>query len=191
MAFTPLQKAEIFARDRGTCCFSGKSLWLLDYGASPFWEQDWCDHKKPESRGGSSAIENGVCASYSRNQAKANNGRDTNYLLANGMPTDYFARYVGAVPLHLTQQLLRLANLHFSDWFFNRCIAAIFVGFDNRIAFEDEGISYKRSDAKWFESGWRFLNIYQKLTGDGSVPSMEKRGILLKPLRADTDKSFG
>ncbi len=33
--FTDRQKAEIFVRDRALCCFSGKSLWALDYGAGP------------------------------------------------------------------------------------------------------------------------------------------------------------
>ena len=33
--FTDRQKADIFVRDRALCCYTGKSLWLLDYGGGP------------------------------------------------------------------------------------------------------------------------------------------------------------
>jgi hypothetical protein len=176
--FTESDKAAIFVRDKGTCCFTGKSLWLLDYGATPFWEQDWADHIVPASRRGDSTLKNGVCASYTSNHTKSNNGRDTGYLLREGTPTDYFARYVGPVPPALQAQLIRLSGLRVSDWYFNRCLAAIFIGFDNR----REKSGYSRD---WVKTGWNFLVKYQRLVTRHTIESMEARGIILRPMRAD------
>lgn len=43
-------KAEIFARDRALCSYTGQNLWRLDHGASPGSEV-WIDHIHPASRG--------------------------------------------------------------------------------------------------------------------------------------------
>lgn len=48
------QRAEIFVLDRGTCSYSGRSLWIADYGIDPSYAIDWADHIVPASRGGKS-----------------------------------------------------------------------------------------------------------------------------------------
>jgi len=53
--FSDRQKAEIFARDRATCCFSGANLWLLDAPLRPGFQMGWVDHIRPSSRGGKAA----------------------------------------------------------------------------------------------------------------------------------------
>jgi hypothetical protein len=90
--FTDIQKAQIFVRDRATCCFSGANLWLLDSPLRPGIETDWVDHVLPSARGGGNDIDNGVCASRTYNSLKRHNTDDNFYLFKNGLPTVGFSQ---------------------------------------------------------------------------------------------------
>ncbi len=186
--FSDLQKAQIFVRDRATCCFSGKSLWLLDYGMTPFWEIDWVDHVRPSARGGKAEISNGVCASYTFNVKKRNNGADNNYFFEAGTPTPTYFRFYGPLPKALTYQLDRFSHLEVSDWFFNRCLFNLFLGFTYRCDKKWYGQTRSRTDDYWFKAAWRRLQIHQRLVCENQTASMESRKILRKPILPDTKR---
>lgn len=185
--FTDEQKADIYVRDHGTCCFSGKSLWILDHGVSPTWEVDWVDHVRPSARGGRAKIENGVCASYTFNAKKRANGADNVYFFRNGSPTAAFFRYHGALSPELSAQLVRLGRLHRSDWYFNRCLFNVFLAYEYRCWKDWHGSTPKRTDNYWLKAAWKRLCLYQqKIDREGPLP-MEDRGIL--PSAQSTDVS--
>lgn len=85
--FSENQKAAIYARDHATCAFSGISLWIFGYGIRPNYEMDWADHIKPSAKGGTSSLENGVCASHTFNSKKKDNGSDNVFFFQNGKIT--------------------------------------------------------------------------------------------------------
>jgi hypothetical protein len=60
--FTQEQRAELFVLDRATCTYSGRSLWIADYGIDPLYQIDWADHIVPASQGGPSDLKNGAAA---------------------------------------------------------------------------------------------------------------------------------
>ena len=53
--FSDAVRAAAYARDRATCCYSGKSLWIADFGADPHFAIDWAEHYEPAARGGHQA----------------------------------------------------------------------------------------------------------------------------------------
>lgn len=177
--FTNAQKAEIFRRDRATCAFSGKSLWILDYGLTPLWDWDWVDHKTPSARGGQSTPSNGVCASYTFNSKKGANTRDKHYFFSKGCPTEAFYDFYGELPTKLADQLDRLGRLVDSDWYFNRCLMNVLYGLHREF---DPGMQrQKRTPSYWFAAGWKQLarwNMERRGNkGDGGA-SFVDRGVL-------------
>lgn len=179
--FSDKTKATIFVRDHATCAFSGKSLWLLDYGLTPLWDYDWVDHIKPSARRGRAEIDNGICASYLFNSKKGANTRDSNYFFRSGVPTESFYDFFNVLPAHLGRQLLRLSRLHLSDWYFNRCLQNAFDGFDTKC--RDERPRPTWGFRKSYAAAWNKLREYQRLSV--GVPSMESRKLLLNPDRPD------
>jgi hypothetical protein len=177
--FTDNQKAEIFVRDTATCGFSGISLWFLDNGIKSNWQVDWVDHIKPSASGGGAEIENGICASNLFNAKKKDNSNDNVYFVKNGNLTEQYLTTFGKAPDSLIERLIRLKNLKTEDWFFNRCISGIFIGFDCRCDKEFKGIDYKRTDAYWFSSGWKKLQKYHKKKGQ---ESLYQRGLVKTPI---------
>src|SRR5207302_7983136 len=99
--FTDRQKAELFVRDHATCAYTGKSLWLLDYGADPYFEVDWADHRRPVARGGTSTLANGVCASWGANFAKSDSLKRHACMFRFGRATPAYLRDHGSVPLRM------------------------------------------------------------------------------------------
>lgn len=196
--FSEKQKSEIFARDRATCAFSCLSLWFLDTGIKSNWQVDWVDHILPSAAGGSNDLDNGICASNLFNSKKRNNTADNIYFVKHGQITENYIRYFGAPTDLLIEQLERLKKLEPSDWYFNRCISSIFVGFDWRCDKEFKSITLKRDDNYWFKSALKRLRKYQKRTNqiglidrgllkeDIPFGSME----LLKGEIVDTDDNF-
>jgi hypothetical protein len=162
--FTDRQKAEIYVRDHATCCFSGKSLWILDHGVSPTWEVDWVDHVRPSTRGGKAEIENGVCASYTFNMKKRANGADNIYFFRNGAPTTVFCQYYGELSPELSVQLVRLGRLQASDWYFNRCLFNVFLAYEYRCRKNRYGSTPKRTDSYWLTAAWKRLRLFQQMT---------------------------
>ena len=173
--FDYADKAAIYARDRATCAFSGKSLWLLDYGLCSLTDHDWVDHEVPCSRGGGARLENGACASYTYNSKKGDNGRDRLYLFLHGRPTEAYYDYFGPLPRALRKQLLR--RFLPSDWYFNRCLAMLDLALAERYARSEAGTV--RRIRFWQTAAWNRLQDYQrKSEGD---PSMEARGLVMEP----------
>ena len=134
------QKAQIFARDRATCVYSGKSLWLLDYGASPLYEWNWVDHLNPSRRGGGADITNGVCASYTYNMKKRANGADNKLWIesldpedpdSRSIPSEHYFFYFGELDPHLARQLIRLSKIEPSDWYFNQAVSQLMLACSN------------------------------------------------------------
>jgi len=173
--FSPLQKAEIYVRDHATCAFSGKSLWLLDFGLGPLGDHDWVDHSTPCARGGKSDILNGVCASYTYNSKKGANGRDKQYLFREGRPTEDYYDFYGPLPPPLRKQLKR--RFFVSDWFFNRCVA---------LSLETLGERHYRSPPGTVrqvrfcqKAAWRALCQFQRRSV--GAPSFEERGLVTYP----------
>jgi len=173
--FSDRQKAEIFARDRATCCFSGANLWLLDAPLRPGFQMDWVDHIIPSSRGGKAELSNGVCASHTFNSKKRNNSADTDYLFFEGKPSAAHFGIFGALDAAALRRLERLKRLSTFDWHFNRAVANILIGFDWRCQKQRYGIVHKRDDRYWFKAGFNRLAIFLK---NDEVTSFEKRRLL-------------
>lgn len=172
-------KAEIFARDRATCCFTGKSLWIFDYGASPLWDSDWVDHIQPSSRGGSGDAANGVCASSWANSKKSNNSRDSAYFFREGRPTENFLFAVGVVSPAVQTQLERLSGIVASDWYLAR------AGKDVLLAVQEAAwpSGKKRTPDYWCGSAEKYLRKWRRRS-EHDAP-LEHRKVLLQPLDED------
>jgi len=183
--FTDRAKAEIFARDRGICCFSGKSLWLLDYGGGPS-PVDWVDHINPAAHGGNADLENGACASWLYNKQKSDCGQGI-YLFLKGRPTEDFFTFFETIPEEIADHLKRFASLHFTDWYFNRAI------FHVQLAAVQE-IERKRPDGKSWTRGLKyrckaslkFLKQWRALVELEKPDTLKKRGLV--PLRPSPDQ---
>lgn len=177
--FSDKTKAAIFARDRATCCFTGKSVWVLDYGASPLWDTDWPDHMKPSARGGSNDLDNGVCASSWANSKKSDNTRDATYLFCEGKPTDNYLHAVGNISPELVRQLTRLGGIVESDWYLSRAAKDVLIAVEQTAW--PEGA--KRTPTYWCNSALKYVRKWQKEAAN--KPSLEKRSVLLTPLDED------
>ncbi len=178
--FTDKQKAEIFVRDRATCCFSGANLWLLDAPLRHGWESDWVDHIRPMSRGGKSdPLENGVCASATFNMKKRNNSADTTYLFRSGHPTSLYYKLHGPPPTAMVERLQRLANLKVPDWYFNRSINWVLQALHYKCWSKHWDKLPTRDDKYWFGAAFKKLQTFQKLAD--SCESLEERGIVCSP----------
>ena len=175
--FTSAQRAEIYVRDRATCCFSGANLWLLDSPLRPGYETDWADHVKPSARGGVSDPSNGVCAAHTFNAKKRHNTADNAYLFEKGLPTWRYFSIFGPLRSEQIARLDRLASLVIADWYFNRAITLVFLAFDYLCRFELYNEKPHRDDSYWFRAAYRKITEHQRLSED----SLEKRGIIIKP----------
>lgn len=160
--FSDKQRAIIYARDRATCAFSTKSLWALDYGIIPGWVVDWVDHVLPCSMGGSNDLENGVCASNFFNSKKRCNIDENNYFVREGALTQHYIDLFGRPPVSLVNQLERLKNIEPADWYFNRAIVDLFVGFEVRCDKEFKAKDWRRNDAYWFDAAWKRLRKFHE-----------------------------
>jgi len=182
--FTDDQRAEIYARDRALCAYSGKSLWLADYGAAPS-TPDWIDHYRSVARGGKTKNENGVCASWLYNSIKRQHGGALR-LFDSGYPTsDYYSYYESLSP-QIAAHLARFAVLHPSDWFFNRALFHVLLGVT--------GIGAKRADGQVLSRGTEYrakaaLNYFGRWRMRSSeVPHPKRRGLF--PKRPSEDQKL-
>jgi hypothetical protein len=176
--FTPAQRAEIYVRDRATCCFSGANLWLLDSHLRPGYETDWADHVKPSARGGSSDQSNGVCASHTFNAKKRHNTADNAYLFERGLPTWRYFSIFGPLSIEQANRLNRLANLAIPDWYFNRAVALVLLGFDYRCRSDLYQEYPRRDDKYWFRAAYRKLTEHQH---SNQTPTLEERQLVIRP----------
>ena len=172
--FTDAQKANIYVRDRGTCCFSGANLWLMDSPLRPGWERDWVDHVKPAACGGKAVEENGVCASHSFNAKKGTNTADSCYLFESGLPTSFYYALYGPLPPAQTERLARLSRLIPADWYLNRAIGQVLLAFDYRCYKERDEERPVRDDRYWLGAATKKLAKYAQIPAD---TTLEERGI--------------
>ncbi|WP_324733302.1 HNH endonuclease [Pseudomonas paeninsulae] len=162
LEFSDAQKAEIFVRDRGVCAFSGKSLWMLDYGVSPTYGIDWVDHIIPAARGGDNSTENGVCASHFYNSKKRDNSNDNKFMFRNGRPTSYFFYFYETLPLNIADHLSRFSQAQPSDWYFNRALFRFMLGVAS-IRARETGKVNKRDENYYAKSTLKILNKWKYL----------------------------
>ena len=158
------------------CAFSGKSLWVLDYGASPDWDWDWVDHIKPASKGGDASLENGVCASSFHNARKGDNSRDNEFFYHSGNPQPALIWFHGRVPDEHLIHLDRFSKIHFSDWYLNRAIAYLLLGI-GWLKRRDEGQIKKRDLDYYSKAAFKKLNQWRRLVERHSVESIDRRGM--------------
>lgn len=182
--FTDKLKADIYVRDRATCAFSGKSLWVLDYGLSPHWDWDWVDHIKPASKGGKAIIENGICASSTFNSKKSNNGRDNLFFFESGSPTNSFFMVYEKIPREIQNNLKRFANLHHSDWYLNRGIAH-FMFILNYYYERSKKVKKIRDDVYYSKVALKKIEKWRRIVSSENLPTLEKRSILTTPFSND------
>jgi len=185
--FTDRQKATIFVRDRALCSMSGKSLWVLDYGASGSHKGDWADHIVPASRGGKAEVSNGACVSSIYNKCRSNNEQPI-YLFLSGWPTHDFFTVHEVVPEHIAEHLKRFATLHISDWYFNRAMVNILHGAACSLATRCDGKAFTRNEAYYAKAAWKKLAEWKALAKADSVDGFEKRGLL--PVGMDADQEL-
>jgi hypothetical protein len=182
--FTDAQKAEIFVRDRATCAYSGVSLWLLDSGASGYYQADWVDHVKPACGGGASSIDNGVCASWLYNYAKGHSPHAGVQLFCKGLPTVEFFRLHHVMSVEQIDHFGRFSRLNITDWFFNRALWHITLGLD-WVADSKRGQVRSRNDAYYAKAALKMISTWRKLVGRAQVTSLEKRGLATRSSSED------
>ena len=174
-------RAAVFARDKGICAFSGLSLWMLDFGASPFSHPDWVDHIVPASRGGSDKLDNLISASFFHNSKKLNNSRDRSYLFQNGVPTEEFYFRIGELSQQQSELLVRNARLIESDWYFNRALFNISVALGN----DSGGFEAVRGRDYWINSAYKRLETWRRLTNGAGPSWFMRRGLVRYPRAPD------
>lgn len=164
----------IFARDRALCAYSGKSLWLADFGAAPS-SLDWIDHIVPVRRGGKPTLENGVSASALYNWVKRDHQRGV-VLFKHGLPTEDFYTYHHTLSEGLAEHIRRFRLLHSSDWYFNRALGMALLATTSKSARRIDGLPFKR-DSKYYSSAClSFLEKWRKHSV--GVPPLKERGLL-------------
>lgn len=177
--FSDTKKAQIFIRDRATCCFSGANLWLLDAPLRPGFQMDWVDHIVPASRGGRADLNNGVCASHLFNSKKRHNSADTLYLFEQGRPTAVFLEIFGLPDSDTQARLARLAQLTEADWFFNRAVGHALRGIHNHCLLDRYGTSFKRTIEYWTKACWRRVCEFQTKSRPGKgYTALESREVV-------------
>ena len=167
--FSESQKADIFARDRATCAFSGISVWLFDYGVRHNYEIDWADHIKPSARGGTSSLDNGICASSLFNAKKKDNGSDNIFFFKNGRVTKAYITTFGYASDQMLADLNRRSRLEPGDWYLNRSISNVYFAFDWRCNLEFKKVDYKRDDNYWLKAAWKRHMKWQKIQPSESI----------------------
>lgn len=173
--FSENQKAEIYARDGATCAFSGISLWLFDHGVRNGYDMDWADHIKPSARGGTSCLDNGICASSTFNAKKRDNGSDNIFFFHHSRITpDYFDVF-GPASDELLADLDRRSRLTAADWYLNRSIANVFIAFDWRCRRDIYGQVRKRTDVYWMSSAHKRFQKWKRRRPDATL---SERGVL-------------
>lgn len=182
MALTDKIRAEVFKRDHAICAFSGRPLWNLDTGPTPFWDMDWVDHICPAAHGGPDLTANLVCSSSFHNKKKGDNSKDTGYMFRCGLPTDSYFDIHRVVPVGLANDLRRFSNLEPSDWYFNRAIANILVALDRYYW----GRKYKHQKLFWCKSAWRRIRLWQMQAARPGYRSLKSRGLVRYPRDAST-----
>lgn len=186
--FSDQQKAEIFVLDKAMCCMTGKSLWLMDYGAAPSF-RDWVDHIRPAALGGDAEIENGACMSWYQNYMKRDDqSQATNFLFFRGMPTPRFYFLNERIPDDIAAHMKRFARLHWSDWFFNRAVSHVLIAANQTNLKRKSGEKFSRGPDYWAKAALKALDKWRK--GSCDTSTMARRGLIPGPLSEDRKALF-
>jgi hypothetical protein len=172
--FTDQQRAELFVRDRATCAYTGRNLWLLDHGADPYYQVDWADHRIPVAREGRSTLSNGVCAGWSANFDKRDRQDSHICFFLRGAATAAYLKTHAALPRLVERQFQRFSRLHYSDWYLNRALFRLWLG----IAYlSEENCPRSRDDIYYSRASFRILARWRRIAERESVPAVEARGL--------------
>jgi hypothetical protein len=175
-------RAAVFARDKGICSFSGRSVWILDEVIAA-WQHDWPDHVLPVSRGGSDGLDNLVCATYFYNRKKSNNGADNAPFFREGHPTEIFFQLHAEIDGSLAARLVRHSAIVESDWYFNRALASILVLLDQK--WRAPSVEYVRGVDYWQKSAAHRLADWRRMERDAGPEWFLRRGIVRHPESPD------
>jgi hypothetical protein len=181
--FSDEQRAEIFVLDRATCSYSGRSLWIADYGIDPGYAIDWADHIVPASRGGRSIADNGAAASWLYNYLRGN-GQQRLAFFHRGLPTAAHTFHIGVIDPAVAANLQRFRALHVSDWYLNRAMWHVWIG----MTFEYErrhGFRRSRDYDYYAGAALKCLRKWRRLVENDSVASLERRGLIPPNPEAD------
>lgn len=183
--FTDTQKAQLYVRHRATCVYSGEKLWILDSGANPYFSIDWADHIFPVSLGGSSTLDNGVCASYQCNIEKKDKTETPGFLFYDGKATKYFYELHTTLPRKISHDLDRFSKLHHSDWYFNRAIFRTLLGVDHL----HNGIGVRTRDNLYYaKASLKIIEKWRRIIHKEMVATLEERG--LAPINPSLDQKL-
>lgn len=188
--FTEKQKAEIFVRDKALCAFTGKSLWVLDYGISYTMQIDWAEHIKPAIKWGQATLENWVCASEFFNWKKRDNSTDNLYFFQNWLPTKHFYRFWWKLPQEAIEGIKKFDMLHYSDWYFNRALSRFHRGMDSLYVKEIHNTEYKRDDKYYSKSTIVYFNKRKKEVKKSWISPLEERGLIPSNLTLDQELMY-
>jgi len=169
--------------DRATCSYSGRSLWIADYGIDPGFAIDWADHIVPASRGGKSIVENGAAASWLYNYLRGN-GRRRLVAFHRGLPTAAHTIHIGVIDPAVAANLHRFRALHVSDWFLNHAMWHVWIG----MHYEHErqkGLRRSRDYNYWAGAALKHLTRWRDLVENDSVGSLEQRRLVPPNPEAD------
>lgn len=184
--FTDEQRAELYRLDRATCSFSGRNLWILDYGMDPSYAIDWADHIVPASRGGPSEIANGATASWFHNYIRGDAPSGV-YLFRRGRPTAQFIWQFGTIPDAIYRHLQRFSKLQLSDWFLNRALWHLWLACSTEY---QASLGKKRSRRKEYytAASTKALAKWRRHCDREGSESIEDRG--LAPVAAEPDQEI-
>lgn len=182
--FSNAQRAEIFCRDRATCVYSGRRLWILDVGADWRFPVEWADHVTAVANGGKSHVDNGVCAHWRTNLKKGASEQLPEFLFRNGKPTEQYFSQTDTAKQHMADSayLSRMEKLDESDWYFNRSLLNLLMG----TTYLHEYVGKRKRDHNYYaRTVLRFLTRWRSLVNKRKVPSLEARGLLPQPASLD------
>ncbi len=183
--FPDVVKAEIYARDRAICAFTGLNLWLLDEGVGGFYNNCWIDHIVPATRGGKSEADSGVTTHWAYNYNKGNTIGESLYLFINGLPTYRFWEFHRLLPPEMAQMIVNNSNILPSDYHFNQAIINLIGGV--RWLHLGPDPKYKRDDEYRASATIRRLDKWKRAVDAEEVASMEERNLVIEPLTPDQE----
>lgn len=172
--FSQMQKAQIFARDKAICVYSGVSLWALDWGADAFSRIAWIDHVIPSSKGGPTTLDNGVCCDSWVNYDKRDKVAQP-FLLRASEPTAHFRRLNTAKQKAISANLERFSKLDLSDFFFNQAIKNVKLGFESM---QPENWDRTRDWHHWARAAHNAIGIWKALFAKKRIGTLEDRGLV-------------
>jgi hypothetical protein len=192
--FSDAVKAQAFARDRATCCYSGRNLWAADFGAIFDFPVEWCDHFVPSAEGGSAELSNARSAHWEVNYDSGAGDRPLS-LCVNGKL--FKTAHVTALErVDVESRLKRMEKIDASDWYLNRAFINILWGVEwlchngrhrwvKGRSLQEPVKRMVHGDRYRARAALRFLKNWRSATRRAAVEAPELRG--LYPVGATED----